>query len=408
MTAWKKNLILVWFSQFLGYTGFWFTMPFIPFYIQKLGATEIAVRNTWVSLFSMGGFISLALFAPIWGHLADRRGRRLMLLRANFCVAAIVPLMALAPNPGILVLLRFLMGAFSGTTAAAQTLVSSNTPFEKRGFAIGVVSSGNFSGIMTGCFLGGLVVDSLGFKIAFIICGLLFLLSGLIILLGVKENFVFRREQSAPEKKKGFFLDMTPVKAAWLILSLIFAMSFARQFDTPFFPLLVQEVHGSMEGAASWTGIISALAALAGMLAGPVLGWLADKISAPKTAVISAIFAGIFMLPQGLAGNMGTLLLGRFLMVFFTGGLDPVFQIWLAKSTPDKIRGIIFGWALSANGIGWAFGAACSGVVATCLGIRWIYGVGAFLFLLLIPFIKYAAGKLENTHDTGNRTDSRE
>jgi MFS family permease len=105
---------------------------------------------------------------------------------------------------------------------------------------------------------------------------------------------------------------------------------------------------------------------------------------------------------------MGTLLLGRFLMVFFTGGLDPVFQIWLAKSTPDKIRGIIFGWALSANGIGWAFGAACSGVVATCLGIRWIYGVGAFLFLLLIPFIKYAAGKLENTHDTGNRTDSRE
>jgi MFS family permease len=318
-----------------------------------------------------------------------------MLLRANFCNALIIPLMAIAPNLFVLVFLRFLMGVFSGTVSAAQTLVSSETPLEKRGFAIGMVSSGVFSGTMAGCFLGGVVVDSFGYKTAFIICGGLYLLSGLLILLGVRENFSSPRVAVAPRKNRSFFIDIDPLKTAWLILTLVLVMGFARQFDTPFFPLLVQNIHGSIQGSATWTGIISSIAALAGMLAGPILGSLADKISAPKVALLSALFAGVFMLPQGLAECMGVLAMGRFFMVFFAGGLDPIFQIWLAKSTPDKIRGVIFGWALTAKCAGWVIAAVLSGLVATFVGLRWIYGAGCLFFWLLIPLIKYTAGKLE-------------
>jgi DHA1 family multidrug resistance protein-like MFS transporter len=395
MTVWKKNLILIWLAQFFGMTGFWFAMPFIPFYIQELGATEIADRNMWVAIYSAAGYMSVGIFAPIWGHVADRFGRRLMLLRANFCNALIIPLMAFAPNLYILVVLRFLMGVFSGTVSAAQTLVSSETPLEKRGFAIGMVSSGVFSGTMAGCFLGGIVVDSFGYKTAFIICGSLYLLSGLLILFGVRENFSSPMVAVAPRPKRRFFIDLDPLKTAWLILTLILFMGFARQFDTPFFPLIVQKIHGSIQGSATWTGIISSVAAVAGMLAGPILGTLADRISAPRVALLSAFFAGIFMLPQGLAESMGMLAFGRFFMIFFAGGLDPVFQIWLAKSTPDKIRGVIFGWALTAKCAGWVFAAGLSGLVATFIGLRWIYGAGCLFFWLLIPLIKYTAAKLE-------------
>ena len=399
MPAWKKNLVLVWLSQFFGLTGFWFAMPFIPYYVQALGATEAGERNMWVTIYSVAGYASVAIFSPIWGSAADRYGRKIMLLRANFCNAAIIPFMGIVPSLGVLIFLRFLMGVFSGSTTASQTLIATGTPPAQRGFAIGLLSSAIYCGTLAGCFLGGVVVDALGYRASFLISGLMFFLAGVIVLVGVKENFqkpaVATVRKRSPKRFMG--IDLRPVRLVGLLLFLILLMATARQFDAPFLPLLVQDINGSMTGAATWTGVISGIASLAGLLAGPLLGWLADKISAPRVAFFSAVLAGISMIPQGLAQTMGTLVGARFMMIFFAGGLDPVFQIWLAKSTPDKIRGVVFGWALTAQCVGWILAASLSGVIATFIGLRWIYAGGCFMFFLLVPFIAYASGTLMAT-----------
>jgi MFS family permease len=83
-------------------------------------------------------------------------------------------------------------------------------------------------------------------------------------------------------------------------------------------------------------------------------------------------------------------------MVFFAGGLDPVFQIWLAKSTPDSKRGLFFGWATSARSFGWFMSSLAGGGVAMFLGVRWVYFFAAPLFLLLIPIIINTTAKLES------------
>lgn len=399
MERWKKNLVAIWISQFLSFAGLTFAMPFIPFYIQKLGIESAAERNFWIAMFTASGYITVAIFSPIWGSVADRFGRKLMLLRANFCNAFVLLGMAFVPNVIVLVILRAFMGMFTGTSSASQSIVSSESPLARRGFAIGLLSSAMYSGTMVGCFLGGITVDIFGFAFTFIACGVMYLAGGFIVLFWVKEDF--KRPELPKTQKIGRKLadGFAPLKLAWIILLLIMIMDLARQFDMPFFPLMVEKVLGRAEGSATWTGIISSIAAGMGLIAGPVLGAVADRFGAPRTASTCTVLAGIFMIVQGFSYSMTQLITGRALMVFFGGGLDPVFQIWLAKSTPDKIRGVIFGWALSAKCAGAVIAASLSGIVATLGGIRAIYIFGCVSFLLLLPLIKFGARKVSSVNN---------
>lgn len=388
--SWKRNLFIIWMAQFLSIAGFSFSLPFIPFYFQEFGISSQSELSFWVAGFAAIGNFSFCIFSPVWGFLADIYGRRIMILRANFVCAALMPLMALVPGPASLVALRFLVGAFSGTVTASQTLVSGNTPMENRGFALGTLSSALYSGTLAGTFLGGFIVDHCGYRNAFIISGVTLLFSGFLVLFGVKETF--HRHAKLTQELRRIRFKLPNFGHIWWLLLLIMLMALARQFDAPFLPVLVEKINGP-DKAATWTGIIAGVSAAAGILTGSLLGWVADRTSPGKVAVWAALAAGLLMIPQGLAFSVWMLLGARFGMVFFAGGLDPVFQIWLAKSTPDAQRGMFFGWASSAKTFGWAVGALLSGLVAAWFDVRWVFIFAGVLFIALVPMIIIATAK---------------
>lgn len=390
---WKKNLAVIWLSQFFSIMGFSFALPFAPYYIQDLGVTDPVRLKLWVSVFAAATPLTLAVFSPVWGALADRYGRRIMLLRANFAGAVVVALMGLVQSVGTLIVLRLMQGVFTGTMTAAQTMVSVNTPERRSGLALGALSAAVFSGGMVGAFVGGFVADWLGFRHAFLAGGGLLLAAGLLVLFGTSES-VDREgdEEDAAARLKPAAREM---EAVMPILVLIVAMAFVRQFDSAFLPLLVQEIHGSLRGVSVWTGSLSAAGGVAGLLAGPLLGRLADRISPPRIGKLSALGAGLLMIPQGLTTGFLVLFGARFGTVFCAGGLDPVFQIWLAKITPPERRGLVFGWSGTARSIGWVLAPLVSGVVAADLGIRAVFFTGAVLYIALIPAISFAVKKLQ-------------
>ncbi len=139
---WKRNLFFIWLVQILCIAGFSLALPFIPVYIRDTwGITGERRLGLWMSAFYFFGMLSFCVSTPIWGVLADRFGRKLMLLRACYVDAILFPCFLLAPNPVILILVRFITSAFTGTVAAAQTLIVTNTPEEHHGFALGTLSS---------------------------------------------------------------------------------------------------------------------------------------------------------------------------------------------------------------------------------------------------------------------------
>lgn len=385
---WRQNLAAIWLSQFFSIMGFSFALPFAPYYIQELGITDPVALKLWVSVFAAATPLSLAIVQPLWGIAADRYGRRRMLMRANLAGCGVLLMMAGVHSVEALVALRLLQGVFTGTVTAAQTMVAASTPNHRNGLALGALSAAIFSGTMAGAFFGGWYAHAFGYRATFMAAaGIIFLASVVVML--------FTREDFTPPEGPTFAgaaaqLSWRNLGTSLPILALIAIMAGTRQFDMAMMPLLVQDIHGKVDGVSRLTGTLFAVASIGGLLAGPVFGHLADRASPARIARMCAVGGAIMMIPQGLAHVFLTLVPARFGMMFFAGGLDPVFQIWLAKVTPAERQGLAFGWSATARSLGWFIAPLISGLVAATFGLRSVYFVNSALFLMLIPLINVA------------------
>jgi len=373
-------------------------MPFVPFYFQAMGVHDQHALKIWIMLFNSAAPLSLAVCSPIWGALSDRYGRRLMLLRANFGSMILLFCMGLASNPTMLVGLRVLQGVLTGTVTAAITLASVHTPENRSGFVLGVLSAAVNSGSMCGAFFGGLFADLFGYRVAFFASSGILLVSALLVLLGTEE-FVAKRKDSGDFSFKTSLIPKNLGEAGFILL-LLCLIGFVLSFDASWMPLLVQEIHGSLRGASFWTGLLFAAGGSAGLLAGPIIGRLADRMPPPVIARLSAIGAGFMSMAIGMAANFPVLFGARFCGLFCAGGLDPVFQIWLSKITPEQKRGFVFGWAATARALGWMLAPLVSGAVAWLAGLRSIFFAAAAFFFLLVPLITFIVRRLDrrNSH----------
>ena len=89
MTAWKRTFVSAFIAQICSITGFSFAMPFLPFYIKDLGVTDPKMQTFWAGLCLGAAGVTFSLFSPVWGNLADRHGRKIMVVRSMFGLSLI-------------------------------------------------------------------------------------------------------------------------------------------------------------------------------------------------------------------------------------------------------------------------------------------------------------------------------
>jgi DHA1 family multidrug resistance protein-like MFS transporter len=389
---WIRNLVFIWLSQFFAIMAFSFAMPFVPFYLQKdLGVTDDLQLKLFISLFGASAPAMFALFSPLWGAVADRYGRRLMMLRANIAAIFVIGGMGLVHNAWGLLFFRVMQGCLTGTMTASQTMIAVHTPTHRSGTAFGALSAAVFSGSLCGNMVGGFFAEWFGYRRAFYAGAMLMVVAVLVIAFGVRDQFEPpTRLVRCPRRRAK--LGLLTVWPAAPLLALIGFVTVTKVMGQNFLPLLVQELNGKVEGSARITGLLGGVAGIAGFASGILMGRLADKVRPVAVACACAILAGVMMLPQAFAWSFIPLFAGRFLTVFFAGGLDPVLQIWLARSTASKRRGLMFGWASSAKACGWMLSPLLGGTIASVGNVRWVLGAGFLLYLLLIPAILFTFG----------------
>ena len=384
-SSWLRNTVLITVSQFFAQLAFSSAMTFIPFYFKELGVTEHRALSLYVALFSIAGNVSLCLCSPLWGALADRYGRKLMLLRSTLGGSLLMPLMALISHPALLVVHRFVLGGLVGTVTAAQTLIITTTPKKHLTLALGSISAGLFAGIMAGQFLGGIAVSRWGFFTTFVWSGILLGVSTVLVLF-CKEDF----HAPAPSAGKGRTLSLKVPRFGkeGLLLLLFVAMGFSRDIDGPFLPQLVMEVMDDSKQALLWTGWINGLCALGGMLSGLLLGYAAGRL--PLLKVLGAVIftAGTARILLSFAPSAPVIMGERFVQVLAGGGMEPLFQAWLAGAVLAKDQGRILGWSATARSAGWMTGSLAGGGLAVLFGgVHGLFFVSGLLYLLLIPMM---------------------
>ena len=397
---WKQNLFFVWLSQLLATAGFGLCMPFIPLFMREVLKVEESVRGIYVSAFAFAGLTSLCIATALWGMLADKFGRKLMLLRANFGAALLYPLLCFAPDIYTLIGIRFLCSFFSGTANPARTLLLATAPAEKHGYVLGVFSTATTSGHMIGYFCGGIIVELFGYKAAFLSCGALYIAGGLLVQFFVKDNFVRQETKVKKEKRKKLFSirDLaSPAVAGIMVLFLLLGM--ANRITQPFAAMLVEVVNGQ-KNAAFWTGTTSIIAASGGLLSGCLFGWISNKIRHFKL-LLSALAITVllsFILP--FSGNIYMLVSIRFLSAMASGCIHPLLMMWLSSSTDPELKGTYLGWGSSIHQAGGLVSAVLSGTVVWTCGVRGVYVTGAFLMFLMIPFIIHMVKKQKSNSFT--------
>ena len=160
--GWQRTLYIIFFVQLVTAVGFSSIFPFLPLYIKELGATtSLSVELLAALVFSAQAF-TMMLTSPIWGSLADRYGRKLMVARSTFGGALIILLMAFVTSAEQLVVLRAIQGLITGTLAASSALVVAAVPRERTGYAMGLLQVSLGVGLGVGPLIGGLAADTCG------------------------------------------------------------------------------------------------------------------------------------------------------------------------------------------------------------------------------------------------------
>jgi len=379
---WRKNLFVLWICQVLSLMGFNFALPFMPLYIQEMGIVDPESLRLWSGLLMAGSGVSLAVMTPIWGFLSDRFGRKPMTLRANLGGVFILFAMGLVRSPGLLLVLRILQGALTGTTIANLTLVVSNTPDKRIGLAIGIMNSAVFTGNAVGPLVGGYIADLFGFRIAFFLSSITLLLAFFVALIWVREDFSPQGAGGTPN----IFRDLAHLIREQRILPFmgLFALfGVARFSPRPMYPLLVKEIAAPGLGIATQAGLVNAAAGTAAVLAGVVVGRLVDRGRPFVIGMVCAGVAGLFLLPQGFLPTVWSLIPFVFIADFFSTGIDPIMNVLLSRQVPVERRGAAFGLTGSARALGWSLGAMLGGVLAAYLDFTAVFINAALLFLLI-------------------------
>src|ERR1700744_5323926 len=90
---WRRNLAVCFFGSFTTLVSMTLLVPFLPVYIQELGVTDKAAITQWSAVAFGATFLAAGSVSPLWGWLADRYGRRPMLIRASLGMAIAMSLM---------------------------------------------------------------------------------------------------------------------------------------------------------------------------------------------------------------------------------------------------------------------------------------------------------------------------
>ena len=385
---WKLVLALLTCNVLFMSASYTMIIPFLPMYLTlELGVDDAAV-NLWAGLAFSVTFLISAVMAPIWGRIADRKGKRLMAMRASLLISISYLLGGIVTSPGQLIVVRVFQGFASGLWPMDLAIMTLYAPRERLGFSLGIMQGTLTAGGVVGPLLGGVLAEAFGMRASFYIGGLALFINFLAFTFIIKEPPMPKNTVPlTAEEKNPTHLWHIPILRTMMIVSTLAQM--VLYILMPVITTYIKALAGSMDNIVFVAGAVFSLSGIAGAIAAPLWGIYGTRRTYFNSMFLAMLFGGIMFTLQGIPDTLMPFAVMQFGVGLFIAGIQPSLNAIIAQHTPPQLKGSVFGLLFSAQQIGGATGPLLGGIVATYLGMHYLFPTAGAILLLLALFVRW-------------------
>lgn len=376
----KRALPVLFAVMFFVMVGFGIIIPILPFYAEQLGAspTELGFLMAIYSVMQL-------VFAPMWGRISDRIGRKPVILIGIFGLAISFFLMAIASQLWMLFAARIIGGFLSAANMpTVMAYVADITSEEDRGKGMGIIGASVGLGFILGPAIGG-IFSKISLSFPFFIAGLSSLFTFLLVLFVLKESLSPEQRGLATQKRVSIFEQLKGHVAILYFLQLFVSISMAGLEATFAYFVAAKLGMGAVE-----LGYLFMIMGLAGAIVqGGLVGVLTRKFGEGFViqlgVIVSAIGFGLILLIDSF------ITAAIFLTIFGVGNgvIRPSISALLTKIAGGNY-GSATGLLSSFDSLGRVLGPPLGGFLFS-LAITFPYIAGILLSLIAFVLFRYYA-----------------
>ena len=355
-------------------------IPFLPMYLTHELGVDAASVNIWSGIVFSATFVVSAIMAPIWGRMADKKGKKLMAIRASLLLSVSYFLGGCVTSAFQLTLMRMFQGFAAGLWPMELAIMTSYAPPKKIGICLGTMQGVMTAGGVIGPLLGGTLAEFFGMRMSFFLAAGALFLNCLVFIFIIKEP---PQKAKDDNKEEGAAEQPSLLKIPLIRHMLIYA-AFVQMVVLILQPILttyVTELAGNLENIIFVAGLVFSLGGFASAISAPIWGRFGQSRGFTVTFFWATILGGIFTLFQAIPNNIYLFAASQFAVGLFFAGIHPSINAILAQNTDTRTKGRIFGMMFSAQQIGSMAGPILGGLVATICGMKAVFLVAGIILI---------------------------
>lgn len=378
---WKVCLAILTCNVVFMSSSYTMLVPFLPMYLTNELGVDAASVNIWSGIVFSSTFFVSAIMAPIWGKMADHRGKRLMAIRASFLLSISYFLGGIVTSPLQLTFMRMFQGFSSGLWPMELAIMTIYAPPKKLGICLGIMQGALTAGGIIGPLFGDVLAEFFGMRMSFFLAAAALFLNFVVLVFFIKEPPTDNAPAVKPvaAEEKGVSLWKIPIIRHMLICSAL--VQVVILLVQPIMTTYISHLAGQMDNLIFISGLVFSLGGFASAITAPLWGRFGQHHGFFKSMRYALILAGICSIIQSLPTELYTFAASQFAVGLFFSGIFPSINAILAEHTDAKTKGRVFGLLFSAQQVGAMTGPIIGGLIATFLGMKYVFFVAGFILL---------------------------
>jgi DHA1 family multidrug resistance protein-like MFS transporter len=380
--SWVLLTVLFVLASFLEVAVVAHFILFTPTYLAGIGFTESEI-NAWTGPIASAGFILGIWFVPFWGVLADRYGRKPLILRSYYVEVIAMGLAAVSHDVWLYMFARSLTGFALGNTGLMYASLTEAAPRNRVALALGLVNGSAPLGSLVGAYLGGLIVTQYGINLLFGVDAVVALLIAVMLTVFYRESFV--RKPTPPIKtmlaEALRAVVRSPVAATIFVASFVSNVAFF--FSYTYLPVRIGEIVGTA-AAPNAIGVTQGIAGLATLVGSALWGAIADRVGLRRLLIALMFVVMVLWLPMYFAQTIAQVAVVWALFNLVNPSIGSLMFTIISLNVPADKRASILSMIYLPLNFAFVVGPFTAAFVATNLQVRDVFLVSAVLSLLAL------------------------